>query len=236
MFGKRLLISIDKYNRKKMKTTIFWAIILVSTTCFAQRVRGFTGFGIYLNRSFEKSGFASFNGGLEFKLNRIIKPEIQFEYFFGSLTDRTTEDSNGIKTELLVRSVSATNLSICSKINIGDIETPVLFQILPIFNITNSTAKGSKFNQNNTNTNLIKTDTDSFSEKRYSFGLGVGIVFNLSEERSQAIALNLYYNNIDIGNALNNLKFNQGIYQTQQSLGIGMKYYFGFVKHKKKSF
>ena len=218
-----------------MKTTIFWVILLLSTTCLAQRVRGFGGFGIYLNKSFENSAFASVNGGLEFKINKLIKPEIQFEYFFGSLPDRTTEDSNGIETELLVRTVSATNVSICSKINFGENEDPVLFQILPLFNITNITAKGSEFKQNGTNTNLVKTDTDSFSEKRYSFGLGAGIVINLSKESFQAIALNVYYNNIDLGNALTNLKFNKGTYQTQQSLGIGVKYYFGFVKHKKKS-
>ena len=219
-----------------MKKNIFWLLILLSTTCFSQRIRGFGGFGLYLDRSFEKSVFASVNGGLEFKINKLVKPEIQFEYFFGSLPDRTTEDSNGIVTELLVRTVSATNLSICPKITFGDNEDPVLFQILPFFNITNVTAKGAEFNLNSAKTNLIKTDSDSYSEKRYSFGIGTGIVFNLSDESFQAIALNLYYNNIDLGNALTNLKLNKGIYHTQQSLGIGVKYYFGFVKHRKTSF
>jgi len=230
----KTLTAINQRNLKKVKKNIFWVIILISTTCLSQRIRGFGGFGIYLDMDFDKSSFASVNGGLEFKINKLIKPEIQFECFFGTLPDRTSEDSNGIVTELLVRSVTATNLSICSKINFGDNEDLVFFQILPIFNITNIRAKGAEFILNTSQTNLIKTDSDSFSEKRFSFGIGAGILFNLSDESFQAIALNLYYNNIDIGNALTNLKFYNGIYHTQQSFGIGVKYYFGFIKHKKK--
>ena len=217
-----------------MKKHFFCLIIIISTTSFSQTVRGFGGFGIYLDRSFDKSGFASLNGGLEFKVNKILKPEIEFEYFIGALPDRTTEDLDGVTTELLVRTVYATNMSITSKISFGNEDDDVHFQILPIYNITNVVAKGSLFTLNNTKTDLIKTDSDKFSETKHSLGIGIGVLFDLSDESFQSIAINLYYNNIDIGSALTKLKFNKGTYQTQQSLGFGVQYYFGFSKKKNK--
>lgn len=218
-----------------MKKYFFYLITIISTTCFSQTIRAFGGGGVYLNRSFDKSVFASLDGGLEFKLNKFLKPEIEFEYFIGALPDRTTEDLNGSTTELLVRTVYATNWSISPKISFGNEDDRVHFQILPIYNITNVVAKGSLFTSNNTRTDLVKTNTDKFSETKHSLGIGIGILFDLSDDFFQSIALNLYYNNVDLGNALTKLKFNKGTYQTQQSLGIGVQYYFGFGKKKNKN-
>ena len=215
-----------------MKKYIISIVILVSTISFSQKIRGFGGFGVYRDVEFKKSGFASFDGGLEFKITNTLKPEILIEYFVGAIQDRKTYDLNGIETELLVRTVAATNISICPKINLANYEDHVHLQILPKYNITNVVAKGSLFTLNSSKTELVKTDMNTFSETKHSIGIGIGVIFDVNDESFQSIALNLYYNNIDIGNAVTKLKFNKGVYHTQQSFGIGVQYYFGFVKHK----
>ena len=79
------------------------------------------------------------------------------------------------------------------------------------------------------------SETERYSEIRHSLGIGIGIYVNLSEKTSDAIALNLYYMGIDFGNSLSNLNFSQGSrYRTKDVLGLGINYYFGFVKKKTK--
>lgn len=218
-----------------MKKYFFYFLLLLTSVTYSQKIRGFGGFGVYLNRNFDNSGFASFNTGLEYKVNTFISPEIEFEYFIGALPDNTKEDESGVETELLVRTVVSTNFSISPKIILGDEEDFIHFQIIPIYNITNVVAKGSLYTLNDKKNDLIKSDTDEYRETRHSLGIGIGALFDLNEDSSQSLAFNVYYNNINMGNALTNLKFNKGIYSTNQSLGIGIKYYFCFSKKKIKN-
>jgi opacity protein-like surface antigen len=215
-----------------MKKLLFYLVLFLSSTCFSQAVRGYGGVGAYMNRSFDKSTFISFDAGLECKITKILKPEIEFQYFLGAVPDRTTENASGVTTELLARSVYATNLSISPKISFGLEGDHVHFQLLPKYNFTRVVATGSLFTANNTNTEFIKTDSDKYSETRHSLGIGIGVLFDLTDDTFQSIALNLYYNNIDIGNAVTKLKFSNGSFHSQQSLGIGLQYYFGFSKKK----
>jgi len=213
-----------------MKKKIFFLIITISSSCLSQTVRGFGGLGAYMNRQFEKSAFVSFDAGLECKATQFLKPEIEFQYFLGGVPDRTTENASGVTTELLVRSVYATNWSISPKISFAFEDNHVHFQLMPKYNLIHVVAKGSVFTLNNTNTEFVKTDSDTFSETRHSFGIGAGFLFDLMDDTFQSIAVNVYYNNIDLGNAISQLKFANGSYQTQQSLGLGVQYYFGFTK------
>lgn len=215
-----------------MKKIINYFFLFLPVLLHSQKIRGFGSIGTYLDRSFDKSIFVNIGGGLEYKVHENFKPEIEASYFFGSIPDRT-EEIEGVTTESLVRVVNATNIAICPKIIFGDDDEPMRFQILPKYNITNSFAQGSFFKLNSSKTDFIKTDSDKFSETRHSFGIGIGVIFGLSDESFQSITLNLYYNNIDIGNALSKLKFNKGIYHTQQSFGIGVNFYLGFVKKNK---
>ncbi|MEY2691712.1 MAG: hypothetical protein RIT03_102 [Bacteroidota bacterium] len=216
-----------------MKNLLFYFILFLSTTCFSQVVRGFGGIGAYMNRSFDKSTFISFDAGLECKATKYLKPEIEFQYFLGAVPDRTTENASGVTTELLVQRVYAANLGLTPKISFGLEGNHVHFQLMPKYNFTRVVATGSLFTPNNTNTEFIKTDSNTFSETRHSLGFGIGVLFDLTDDTFQSIALNLYYYNIDIGNAVTNLKFANGTYHTQQSLGFGVQYYFGFAKKNK---
>jgi hypothetical protein len=214
-----------------MNKLILFALSLISFTCYSQKLRGFGGSELFLNTAFEKSLFANLNTGLEYRVTNFIKPEIEFNYYFGSIPDETSVNESNMRTSLLVRVTSAVGMSFCPKINLGDDEDAVLFQILPKFNVTNVTSKGSLFTLNDNQNNLIKTDSDEYTELHYSFGIGIGVLFELNESNSQSIAVNLVYNNVEIGNAINKLKFN-GTIETRQSLGLSLKYYFSFKKNK----
>lgn len=216
-----------------MKKIIYFFCLFCSCSCFSQKIRGFGGFGIFLNKGFEKSSFFSIDGGLELKINNVIKPEIEIDYFFGALQDKTKEDINGFETERLTRTISASTISVCSKILLGNEEDNVRFQILPKYSISKVFGNGSLFTFDTTKQTYRKTDSDKYSEISHALGIGIGILFDLSDDTFQSIAANLYYNNIDLGNVLTNLKFNTTNFHTQQSLGIGINYYFSFSKRKK---
>ena len=209
-------------------------VILISSISFAQKIRGFGGVDGFLNRSFDQSGFAAINVGAEYKINDFFKPEVKLGYFLAALQDRTSVDSNGLETELLVRTATAFNIGIITKINFGDEDDTVHFQILPIYNYVNVIAKGSQFTLNAAKTDLIKTAANKFVDKRHSVGFGIGVLFDLSDETFQSIAINLLYNNVDIGNALTSLNYSNRTFRTDQSLGLGIKFYFGFVRKKTK--
>ncbi len=207
-------------------------IVALSTSTYSQTVRGFAGFGYYRNTQFEKSAFVSIDGGLEFRAYKVLKPEIKVSYFLIALQDNTTSDANGIETELLTRTVTASNISLSPKICFGDDDETAHLQIIPMFNITNVVAQGAFFELNGDKTKFVKTDSDKYTDTRHSFGLGLGLLCDLSNETFQSIAINLYYNNIEFGDAIANLKFKKGNLQTRQTLGFGIKFYFGFVKKK----
>ena len=209
------------------------SFIVISCSSFSQKLVGFGGFGIYLNPIFEKSKYFSINAGLEYNSKTVIKPELKFEYFLGTVPDVSIEYNNNVETKFLTRKISAANISISPKISLGEKENTVHFQILPMYNYTIIYASGAIFYLDTSNNNFVKIDSDSYSEVKHSLGIGLAIFFNLNNETFQAIAFELNYNNIDIGNALSKLKVSTDKINTNQSLGIRIKYYFGISKSKK---
>lgn len=186
----------------------------------------------YKNTLFEKTGYASINLGLEFKISQYIQPELNIRYFLGSLPDSNVFDNENRIKQSLIRTVNAKNLSFCPKFLLNNNEDSIMFQIIPSYNITNVVANGTLFKINNTNTGLNEVDSDEFKETIHSIGIGIGIIIDLDEDSFQSLALNLHYNNIEIGNALSNLKLDTRKYNTRQDIGFGMKYYFSFRKKK----
>lgn len=209
-------------------------LFFLPITLHCQIIRGSGGIDAYKNTLFEKTGFASINIGLELKINQFIKPEINFRYFFGSLPDSDVFDNENRIKESLTKIVNAKNLSICPKLILINDEDFVQLNLIPSYDITYVTANGSLFKINNTNTSLIRVDSDEFKETIHSFGIGIGIVFNLDEDSLQSLAFNLLYNNIELGNALSNLKFDKSRYSTRQNIGFGIKYYFTLINKKLK--
>ncbi len=222
-----------------MKKLILFFFFLNSTFSFSQTVRAFGTFGVYRAISFEGNGFANFGGGLELKIFKHLRPEIEATYYIGALPNVENFDYvNSVTRDFLVRTVSAVNYSLSPKImfDVGqdDLVDRYFLQITPKFNFTNVTATGEFFELNNKKTNYLVSAEDTFSEKRQSFGIAIGLIMQFWKNNYDALAFNLFYNNIDIGNSINQLKFKNNSINTSTAFGAGLSYYLGFTKKKIK--
>ena len=189
-----------------MKKIIVLILVLISTISFAQRVRGFATIATYLDRELYASGYAKVGFGAEYKINQILRPEIETSFYFGALNDFENSNSQNQLVDNLKRYFTSFNVSFCPKIGLGgdDENEPYkgFFQIIPRYNISKITSKGSLLTINQTDFTKSTKETNTFSEIRHSLGIGIGVYVNLSEKTNDALALNLYYDGIDFGNSL----------------------------------
>lgn len=208
-------------------------MLLSFCNSYSQQWRARSGFGLNLDRSFDNEGFAAVNSGIEYHFSQHFCPEIAVDYFFGVLKDKVETNNLNQETNRLEQNFSAVNLSFCPKIMFDDPTDNLRFQIIPKCNFYKTYAKGTFFLLDN---NSLKYNTDSDKSEAFStsFGIAIGLVLAITDDHSQAIALNLTYNNIDFGNAINGLKFDNHNLHSNQSLGIEVLYYFSFKKIKPK--
>jgi len=64
-------------------------------------------------------------------------------------------------------------------------------------------------------------------EWRHSLGIGLGLDIYVSDNNSSSVELILYYQGIELGNTLSELKFSTTNYSTKDVLGLGITYYIG---------
>ncbi len=217
-----------------MKKCLLFLVFGFVVSGFSQEIRGFGGLNAYLKRGLDNDGYANVHAGLDFKIKKYLKPEFEVSLYFGSLQTNTTNDDFGNVIKEIRTTFNAVNYSFCPKIIFGDGETHGGFlQVLPKFNITRSEAIGDEYVLNNKNGLFVLNQTDSAKDFLSSFGIGVGFIVNLSETNLDALAFNLYYDNIDLVNATNLLNFGSKNLHSNQVLGAGIKYYFGIIKQKK---
>ncbi len=179
-----------------MKKLLIIMIFCFYFNCFSQTIRAYGTLGIHLRGGFEKNSFINIGGGLEIKIVDNFRPELEATYYLGTLPDRN--DLNPVNFNInafLVRYVSAVNYSFSPKI-MFDISPEnekrnVYLQIMPKFNLTDVTAKGTFFSLNKENTRFIETDSDKFNEQRKSFGIAIGIIMQPWEKSYDALAFNL---------------------------------------------
>ena len=215
---------------KHLKIILF---LLITYSSSAQKVVGLGGVGLYLNTTFENNTYFSANLGLEYSITNYLKPEVKAEYFLGALPQISTFNDQFVETELFNRNVSAVTLSFSPKINLSPKEQTVQFQIIPMYNFTTVFADANIFTLDTADNLFKKTDEQSIRQVQHSLGIGVGVLLKIDSETYQAIAFELNYNNIDLGKAFTKIDFNRDTFHTNQSLGLRIKYYFGFSKNKK---
>ena len=217
-----------------MKKNFAIAFLLLSSySSFSQKIVGLGGIGLYLNTTFENNSYFSANLGVEYNITNYLKPEVKVEYFLGALPQISTFNDQFVETELFNRNVSAITVSFSPKVNLSPKEQAVQFQIIPMYNFTTVSAEANIFTLDTTQNLYVRTDEESISEVQHSLGIGVGVLLKIDSETYQAIAFELNYNNIDLGKAFTKIDFNQDAFHTNQSLGLRIKYYFGFSKNKK---
>jgi hypothetical protein len=209
--------------------------LLVSFGTFAQKVRPFLGVSGYIDSDFSQSGFADLKAGAEYNATYYLKPEIEISYMFGVLEKLTDRDDAGLILSEYSKKVSAVNFSICPKIILGNKDedgTSGYLQILPKYTYSKIEANGYRLSRNPNDVSKPIEERENKPDSRHSLGIGVGYVFDLSDENPDSIALNIYFNNIDLGNALNSLKQDRR-YKTNDVIGLGVNYYFSLKKKNK---
>lgn len=209
----------------------YFSAILLFCSLFAtaQRIKPFAGFSLYLDTDFEKSGYAGANLGAEFKIKHYFKPEIETSILFGRLQNRTLKDDLGNDTDLFVSNVYAVNFSFSPKICLGnEQENGTSFvSIRPKYNFSRIQSNGSHFIINKVNPLNSVEEKDEYLEWKHSLGIGLGFDIYISDKNSNAVAIILYYQGIEMGDALSKLKFSTLNYSTKDVLGIGITYYIG---------
>ncbi len=210
---------------KHFKIILF---LLITYSVSAQKVVGLGGVGLYLNTSFDNSSYFSANLGLEYNITNYLKPEVRVEYFLGSLPEIETFNDEFVKTEIFSRNISAITVGVSPKINLSRKEDVVQFQIIPMYNFATIFADATILTLDTQPDIFRKSKDESVRETQHSVGIGVGVLLKIDSATYQAIAFELNYNNIDLGNAFTKIDFNQDSFHTDQSFGIRVKYYFGF--------
>lgn len=218
---------------RNLRKTIFVLFILINASnSNAQKIRPFAGVGAFVHLySFEKdlqsSPALSFSVGSEYKAASFLLPEVEVNYMFGNLKDKT--DSNGAEnTNTSEKSFSTINFSFCPKIVLGDYNDGNYIQILPkyIFSLIDA-------RENIVSNSMISTQTEkSLSTSQHAIGLGIGYVINFDTWYSNSLAINVCYNTIRVSKPFDQLNpgteptDNVGVY------GIEFKYYFGVKRLK----
>ena len=208
-----------------MKKLIF-IFLLFSISLNAQLATPFFGLGWGINTEFENKGFGNINTGIEFNFLKYVKPEIEIGFFFGRAQQNSKLDGQYNVTNLLEKDFTALNFSFSPKIVWKQEEDSNAFiQIMPKYSVARVEAIGNYYNVS------LKDNTITFAERqvlkgiKQTFGIGIGICVGVSEKSTDAIALNLYYNNNDFGDLINELKYNLGQNDTKNVLSFGVNYF-----------
>ncbi|MBF7093447.1 hypothetical protein IUY40_18095 [Flavobacterium sp. ALJ2] len=218
-----------------MKYIVYIFVFMFSVSILAQRVRPFIGGIVYLHGDFEKSTFGNFSLGSEIKVVKFFRAEIEVSYMFGRLEDAVSRDEKGITMSVSEKSASAMNYSFCPKIVIGDYEEDSGYiQILPRYTFSRIEAKKELTSRNPADLSKPIKERKNASDTQHSLGIGVGYIYNFPGEYQNSIGFNLYYNGVDLGNALNKLKTNPDSYNysTKDVIGFGINFYLGLKKKK----
>ncbi|MFW0739971.1 hypothetical protein [Flavobacterium sp. T12S277] len=215
------------------KYIISFTLILVSLISNAQRVRGIVGISAYLDSDYQKSAFIEVGPGLEVKINRFFKPEVGISYFIGTLEEDVNRNEQGIAIDVLAKKASALNFSLTPKICLCSSEITagnVSIQILPVYNISKVEAEGNYTLVNQSNIVNSVSKKQIMTQWQHSLGIGLGIDIVLSDKNYDSLAINLYYNGVNMGEVLTGLDHNNATYSTNDVFGFGIKYYLGFNK------
>jgi hypothetical protein len=219
-----------------MKRVLLVLSLFIVCNCNAQRLRPFFGSTVFIHNDFKSSLFLGFNSGVEFNVIHFFKPELEISYFLGAIEDIENQDEKGNVTDVFFRNAYGLNFSFIPKIDIGSRSNSsevgmVHFQILPKYTISKNKGVGtySIINPNNPLKSLIEREV--IEDWQHSLGIGIGLHFAISHKNYNSISLNLHYNTIDLGVAVNKLKYgNNYKFNTNNTIGVGINYYLGLKR------
>ncbi|MBF4470901.1 hypothetical protein [Flavobacterium sp. HJJ] len=213
-----------------MKKIILCILLVASMNTKAQTVRGFGGFSAYLGSILDRSIFVGVNCGTEFTIKRFIKPEIEFNFLYVPIDDVELRSDQGNTISIFKRSANSLNFNFCPKICLGNNgQNDTYLVILPKYSFSKVAAVGefTTINHNDVKT----TSKETIVDWQHSLGIGLGLDISVSTDNTDSLCLNIYYQNVDIGTALNELNHSgSSRFFIKNSLGAGLNYYFSFKK------
>ncbi len=212
----------------------FLLILIVTFSVKSQTVRPLIGAGYNRHSEFSNSSYYNLKTGLELNFKKYLKPEFELNYFFGGFENQTDYDSQGNIIDVFSRKIAVLNVGFSPKIMLfKDEDEFYYFQFLPKYNFSKIEALGDYLliNQNDATKSIREKET--IKGTKQSLGLGVGIIFNLSKtKKSDSIALNLFYQNIDAGSLITKLNHNKVEINTKDVFSFEVVYYFNLAKAK----
>jgi hypothetical protein len=213
----------------------FLLLLIVTFSIKAQIVRPLFGVGYNRHSQFSNSSYYNFKTGLELNFEKYLKPEFELNYFFGGFENQTDYNSQGNLISVFSKKIGVLNVGFSPKIILfKDEDEFYYFQILPKYNFSKIEAIGDYLLINQNDATKSVREKEIIKETKQSIGLGLGIVFNFSKtKKSDAIALNLFYQNIDVGSMMTKLKYNKVEINTKDVFSFEIVYYFNLIKVKK---
>ncbi len=210
-----------------MKKHFVLCFIFIISSLSAQIVRPLFGFSAFRETDFKNQTYFNVALGAEFKAFEFLKPEIEVSYTAGVLEELTTRDENLLINSISQSKISALNFGICPKILVyKDDEDWYSLNILPKYTFSKITGSNEYANINPNGNVILPLQKQEATFNRHSFGIGLGICINFSQKKGSSMALNLYFNNIELGDAINKLENNKRRILTKDNLGLGLVYYF----------
>lgn len=212
----------------------FLLLLIIAFSVKAQIIRPLMGIGYNRHAEFNNSSYFNIKTGVELNLKNYIKPEIEVNYFFGGIGEEINYNNQDVDIDVFSKKFSVLNIGFSPKIIVFKEEDEFYyFQVLPKYNFSKIEAIGDYLliNQNDAAKSIREKET--LRATKQSIGLGVGIVFNFSKtKKSDAIALNVMYQNIDAGSLMTKLNHNKEEINTKGVFSFEAVYYFNLSKVK----
>lgn len=201
-------------------------LFLISITANAQFARPFIDISANRESLSGKNDIFSCGLGVEFRIIKFISPEISAGFSLKSEIERTSFDDNFKINGISFAKANSFNFGFCPKILIYTAEdNHYSISILPkySFNKINASIDYATVLPNQDIVLPLKNEISSANV--HSFTIGAGFYLNLDKEMQQSLVLNLYFNSIEFGKALNQFEQLNNSINTKNYLGFGMIYY-----------
>lgn len=213
----------------------FLLLLIVTFSVKAQIVRPFIGLGYNRHSEFFNSSYYNLKTGLELNFKKYLKPEFEVNYFFGGTGEEINYNNQNAIVDIFSKKLSVLNIGFSPKIILfRDEDEFYYFQLLPKYNFSKIEAFGDYLLINQSDVTKSIRENEVLKSTKQSLGLGIGIVFNFSKtKKSDAIALNIMYQNIDAGSLMTRLNHNKQEINTKGVFAFEAAYYFNLAKAKK---
>jgi sporulation protein YlmC with PRC-barrel domain len=213
----------------------FLLLLVMTFSVKAQLVRPFIGIGYNRHAEFNNSSYYNLKTGMELNFKNYVKPEIEINYLFGGMGEEINYNNQNVAVDVFNKKISVLNIGFSPKIVLfKDDDEFYYFQILPKYNFSRIEAVGDYLLINQTVPTKSVRDKETLKATKQSFSVGLGIVFNFSKtKKSDTIALNCIYQNIDAGSLITMLNHNKEEINTKGVFAFEVVYYFNLAKSKK---